>query len=158
MEPSPHAATGSSTGEERPADRGETLVELLITIMIMGIVGAAFVGVFLMSITATAAMDSRVSTQAAALEWSQVIQDAPYVPCADPGDFPTLEQSVPDIPDDMVGVITSITVWSDSAENFVAIDDPCNDEGAQLITLGVSAGNLPAAESSFTLSIVNRTP
>lgn len=136
-----------------PDDRGETLVELLITIVLMGLVVTAVIGAIATSIymsdvhrKQTVAGDD-VRSYAEALETSVANSPSAYKSCAQPSDYlPTYTLTGPYTPS-----ITAVTYWNGSSFSATC----STDTGVQQVTLQVRSNDGRATEK---LTIVIRKP
>jgi type II secretory pathway pseudopilin PulG len=133
------------------ADReaGDTLIEVLVAVVIMGIafvvivggIGTAIIGAAVQQNQATA--DSVLKTAA-----ETVTGETAYKPCATPTDYPP-----PAAPAGFSTLVTSVAFWNPTSNLF---DTACTtDSGLQLVTLTVSSTNVHAPATA-TLEVVKR--
>ena len=134
------------TGGREP-DRGESLVELLMAISIMGIAFVGLVGSLGSAITLSVVHRSSAVTETALRSVTESLQDAAttYVPCAP-------DYAVSGGAGYTADVVT-VRHWTGSA--FAAAGSPCVlDGGAQLLTVRVSSTDTRV--SARTLQVVKR--
>jgi len=126
-------------------ERGTTLVEVLVTVMIIGIGFLALLGGLW---TAVVASDSNVklaTAEATARAFAEFLKRQPYDdvndhPCPASYNYATF---IP--PEHFTPTITSIEYWNPTEQDF----GPCqtdNDAGQQLITVRVHSEDLRADE------------
>jgi Tfp pilus assembly protein PilV len=139
--------------------RGETLLELLVTVTIMG---TAFVGIIAGIGTTFMATDSHrqeATAEGVLRSYAERIQDAndvPYVDCATTSTYASPTGfSLPAA--GWSASVTSVLSWQGGPPPTFAASCPVPDKGLQQLTLRVSspAGNHQAIE---TLVIVKRKP
>jgi type II secretory pathway pseudopilin PulG len=137
-------------------DRGETLIELLMTVLILGTAVVAVVGALAVAIRVSdvhrkqATAGAAVRAFAEALE--QAVAQAPsgYQPCGSEQQYEGLYTPPPGYLHDVDPVIR---VWDGAG--FTAAATPCNDQGVQLVSLRVSTDGGQISES---LDVVLRLP
>jgi type II secretory pathway pseudopilin PulG len=142
-------------------ERGESLVELLITIVIMSIAVVAVVGALAVSIRISDIHRKQATAGAAVRAFAEALQArvaaGGYVPCADPATaYPlTGPNPVYTAPTGYAASYPSdaAAYWSPSAQAF---QSTCtSDSGVQRISLRVESDDHSAAE---TLDVVLRLP
>ncbi|HJQ44865.1 MAG TPA: type II secretion system protein [Amycolatopsis sp.] len=136
-----------------PGERGETLVELLVTVVILGLAGVALVAGLT---TAVMVSDSHrkatgagatIRDYAEAIE-SVVVTSGYQVSCA-----PTYAAGFTPPSGFTAPSITAVSYWNGAG--FPGTCDPATDTGVQRLTLRVSSVDGRASES---LTIVVRNP
>jgi type II secretory pathway pseudopilin PulG len=139
-----------------PNDRGETLIELLVTVIIMGIAVVALVGGVAVSIRMSdihrkqAAAGAYVRAFAEAIE-TYVTRPSKYAACAGTGTYASAYTALDGDPT-YTAMITAVTYWNDSSSTF---ETHCtSDTGVQKVSLRVTAGNTVAE----TLDVIIRKP
>jgi Tfp pilus assembly protein PilE len=138
-------------------DRGETLIELLMTVMILGTAVIAVIGALAVAIRVSDQHRKEATAGAAVRDFAEVLErevaktPTGYQACATTTYYKAMYTTAPaGYSPDVVGV----KVWSGTA--FVAIASPCtNDHGVQLVSLRVSTDGGRISES---LDVVLRRP
>ena len=152
---------------ERRADQGETLVELLLAVMIMGICTASIMGTVMLTASASAQNASTVLTASISRTWAERLAAAPYRSCSTPATTPTAPEpagwggAAPEWTRRIDGVEYTATVvavehWSTDAARFVSPCAPAS--GLQRHQLRVSATGLGLQGASEDTWIVTRNP
>jgi len=137
-------------------DRGESLIEALVTISILGIAVVALLGAVLIGVKTSVLHRKHAQAQAELRSWAERIGTAPgtgapvYTDCARPANFPALNSPTPGIS----GSVTSVRYWDGDSSSFRPSCGP--DPGLQKVTLRitVAAGIHPGF--SQTLDVVVR--
>lgn len=147
---------------------GETLIETVLAVMILGISVAAVSGAVMLA-TGAAAMNSQTTESDMILRsWAEEVALAPYAPlCRTPsqvaaapgngwsGGGGTWTRTLSDIP--YTATVTEVRYWSKDANDFRSnCDSP--DSGVQRITLEVSAPSLGLPGTSKSLQVTVRNP
>ena len=123
----------------RPRDRGETLIELLTTITIMGIGLTAILGAVGMGISGSSRVRSDSTLVAAMRSYGEALSnltDGQYSPCAQTTAYsPSVE-----LPPSTTVTVTKVEVWDGTAYQLADTDTTnpvvgCTDRGLQRITL-----------------------
>jgi len=132
------------------ADRGESLIEALVTIAILGIAVVALLGAVLMGVKTSALHRKHAQAQAELRSWGERISADSWDDCANRQSFagPGL------LPDGLNGTITAVQYW-----NGTTFGPVCNPSaGLQQVTLRitVAAGIHPGF--SQDLEVVVRKP
>jgi Tfp pilus assembly protein PilV len=135
-----------------PNDRGETLLELLITVVIMGVAVVALVGGIATSIRMSdihrkqAAAGAYVRAYAEEIETRVAASPSTYSPCA--LTYPAFTALVGN--STYTANITAITYWNGSVFSGTCT----TDTGVQKVSLSVTAGDTVAE----TLDVIIRKP
>ena len=128
-------------------EAGFSLVEILVTIVIVGIAFAAILGGMVTSIVVSDLHRGQASADVLARSAAEAVKDQaiPYVPCAGPSDY------VSALPTG--ASITSVRYWDGTSSNPVAFSGSCPnpDKGMQLITVVAGSGR-----ASETVEFVKR--
>jgi type II secretory pathway pseudopilin PulG len=146
----------------RGNDRGETLVELLVTIVVLGLTIPALMGAVLISVSASSQDRRQVQAQALLNSWAETIErenstDALYTNCPALTYYETAPFAPASIPAGFTPSVVAITYWDTPSGTFVvACASP--DSGVRKVQLKVTvvAGLYPAFD--VTESIVVRKP
>ncbi|MDT5023868.1 MAG: hypothetical protein QOE61_294 [Micromonosporaceae bacterium] len=147
-----------------PNDRGETLLELLITVVIMGVAVVALVGGIATSIRMSdihrkqAEAGAYVRAYAEAIENAVAASPTAYFACAGPSKYSAFSPLVGN--PTYTAEITAVRYWNGSltAGAFAGTCGPGTevpiDTGVQQVSLRVTAGNTVAE----TLDVIIRKP
>jgi type II secretory pathway pseudopilin PulG len=140
-----------------PNDRGETLLELLITVMIVGVAVVALVGGIATSIRMSdihrkqAAAGAYVRAFAEAIETYVTASPTKYTACAGTGTYAPAYTALDGDPT-YTAKITAVKYWNGSSAFVSTV--PCADTGVQQVSLLVTADNTVAE----TLDVIIRKP
>lgn len=138
----------------RPAgrpDAGETLVELLVTIVILGIVTAGIAAALLAAGTASSMQRNQVLAQNALRSWAEQLGAAAYTACATAGSFAAPS---PAPPAGFTATVTGVQYW-----NGTTFGSTCApDTGIQRVTLRITAPNGLSPAVGQNLTVVLRKP
>ena len=135
------------------ADRGETLVELLVTIVIMGIAVAAIVGGLMTSIQMSDIHRKQATAGALARDYAEGLDRyvagsaAAYVACAVPSTYPLTLPAGVAAPGGFTPSITSVRYWTGTAWTPTCT----SDLGLQQVTVQVATGDSRATETSVVV-------
>lgn len=134
-----------------PRDRGDTLVEILVSVAILGIAVVAILGAIAMTATASGLHRDTASVQNLLHNWAESVSDGPYTACASAA---TVQSAVPSpaLPTGFSAQVTAVRYWDGSA-----FAGSCGtDQGLQRITLSIAGPGSPGAAG--TLDVVRRRP
>jgi type II secretory pathway pseudopilin PulG len=134
-------------------DRGETLVELLVALSIMGIAVVALVGGVGTSIAMSALHRKQATTGAYIRDYAEAIQSAGYKTC--PADY-SAPPGMPALPAGFSKSVVSVSSWTGSAWQA-----GCIDTGLHQITIQVNSGagnDCANARACEQLVVVVRKP
>ncbi|NQU36830.1 MAG: prepilin-type N-terminal cleavage/methylation domain-containing protein [Actinobacteria bacterium] len=113
-------------------DAGETLIELVISIALLGIGATLVIGTLFTGIKATSLTTGTATNQNALLDWAEQIEAMPYAPCAQTSGYVNLVL----LPAGTTLSITEIGIWDGAAYQVsTPACVPANDQGLQEITL-----------------------
>lgn len=141
----------------RPRDeRGETLVELLVTVAILGIAGVLVVGAMLMGVTASDVGRKQASGGAYARSYAEAIQqsvdaNAGYAGCGSAA-ATYGAVAVPDLPAGFTKSVVDVRSWTGSAWGA------CDSRGIQRITVRVVTTGDAKHRATEELTVVLRQP
>jgi type II secretory pathway pseudopilin PulG len=117
-------------------DAGESLVELLVTVVILGIATAGIAGALFATGRASNAHRQMALAQNALRVWAEQLGAGIYNDCAAPDSFADPDPD-PALPTDFTAAVATVQYWSGTA--FVST---CGtDTGVQKVTLTVTAPN-----------------
>ena len=138
--------------------RGETLIELLATIVIMSIAVVAVVTGIGVAITASDTNNKQVTSLTVASNYAEAIAAAKYVPCATTANYlPGSNVTYTPPANFTVSIVGNITYYdgTSSAPAAWVATCPSPDKGAQRMTIRVVSSDNRADRS---LEIVKRGP
>ncbi len=155
------------TATGRRADQGETLVELLLAVMIMGVSAVSLMGTVMLTASASAQNEGTVLSSSMARTWAERLATAPYRPCASPsttatapaptgwsGSAPTWTSRTGGV--EYTASVLAVEHWNTAA---VAFGSACStDSGLQRYRLRVSTAGLGLQGTSEEIWVVNRNP
>lgn len=142
---------------QRPADAGETLVELLVAIVLLGIASAAVIGTITMGIKAASTTAGYGNNQNTLRNWAEQIEAMPYDLCAYPTQPVAPYPNAAVLPAGTTLTMSQIRYWDGSA--YVVSGGACvdaNDKGLQELTLTASTTAAAPAPPTSTLVVVKR--
>ncbi len=147
------ASSSRSSGET-----GETLVELLVSIMLLGIAGVLMLG-GLMTLTASSVYyGDETQVQNTLYDWASTVAAMPYKACAVTTDVPALAASeLSGGQHTLTGTVTSVTYWDGATSTFVATC-PTSDTGIMRVTISVAAPGAIYTAFAKSLQVVVRKP
>jgi prepilin-type N-terminal cleavage/methylation domain-containing protein len=140
-------------------DRGETLVELVVAIAILGVAGVAILAGLQMSVRASdqhrrhAESGSHVRSFAEAIQQS-VDTNAGFKTCGNAGSYASL--TVPGLPSGYTPTVASVRKWNGSA--WVACTGNDDAHGTQQLELRVTSLGDAGHRVVETLAVVVRKP
>jgi len=145
----------------RGGDVGESLVELMVSVVILGTTIVVVIEVLFMMIGGTALQADEVRGQNTLASWADAVVSAPYTPCAQPSATPAQFPAPSPSPTAFTTRVVSVEYWQGSGFGATC---PTPDQGVQLVTLGVvppvgpigDGGSGPTPEQ--TLKVVKRRP
>lgn len=139
------------TGTGAAGDRGETLVELLVSMSILGIVVATLLGGLQVSGRSSVQHRKQVQVQTFLRAWAEQTSAAAYTPCATAAGVPAPN---PALPAGFTATVVSMRYWSGTTFATTCAED----RGIQKVGLRVSAANQPFPAVTQTLDVVVRRP
>jgi type II secretory pathway pseudopilin PulG len=144
------------SGPDRAADGGETLIELLVAMVVIGIAVVGILGALSLAAGASSAAKGQARGRAVLASWAESLSAVAdtggyrYTACASAGTFP----APAGLPTGYGAAVSAVRYW-----NGTAWSATCGtDQGLQRLTLTVTspAGLLPG--TSQTLDVVVRRP
>lgn len=132
-------------------DRGESLVELLITVVIMGITVVAVMGGLLTSIQLSDVHRKQATSGADARSYAELIDRyvaaGNYVECAGPSAYaPATVGFTP--PTGYQASVAKVEYWDASNRTF---SGPCSSAGLERVTVQVASPDARAAEQAVVV-------
>lgn len=122
-----------SASRSRPRDGGESLVELLVSMTILGIAGTAVLGGVGIASSTSALHRTQAQAQNLIRNWAEDVSDRTYTSCVTVGDFAATK---PDLTgaqySGYTATVGGVAYWNGAA--FVA-SCPAPDLGLQRVTL-----------------------
>lgn len=139
----------------RVADEsGFSLVEILLTIAIVGIAFAAILGGLATSITVSDLHRKQATADALARSAAEAVKDhaVGYVPCAGPNAY---RDALPPAPSGYAVSISSVAYWDGTSSDPMTFSGACPspDAGAQRITIVAASADGRATE---TVELIKR--
>jgi type II secretory pathway pseudopilin PulG len=145
------------TPANRDLERGETLVELLLAIVILGIAGVAVLGGLGTSIIVSDAHRKQTVSGAAVRAYAEQLQTkvaaAGYVSCAGMGSYASGAVGYTP-PAGYAASTTGVTYWNPATSTFAATC--ATDSGVQAVTLQVR--DTTDTRGTVSLTVVIRKP
>lgn len=132
----------------RDGERGESLVELLISVAILGIAVVAIVAGMATAITASDTNRKQGIVEAQLRNFAEAVTAADYVDCADASTY-----AVPAgfaLQSGFSSSVTSVRYWDFDGENAPTLTSTCPgtpDDGVQMIRVQISSGDDRAQKS-----------
>lgn len=135
-------------------ESGFSLVEILITVVIVGIAFAAILGGMVTSIVVSDVHRKQASTDALVRSAAEAVKDlsVAYVSCANAGDYAS---ALPAAPSGYAVSISSVEYWDGTSTDPVGFSGSCPspDRGVQRVTLVATSSDGGATE---TVQILKR--
>jgi prepilin-type N-terminal cleavage/methylation domain-containing protein len=128
-------------------ERGFTLVELIVTVAILGIAFSVFLGGMSTSIIGSDYNRKTVTSDILLRRFAEAVKDSTYMPC------PASYVSSFTAPSGFASYQQTIKYWNGTS--YVASPCPSPDKGLELITLRVASQD---GRDSETVEIVKRKP
>jgi type II secretory pathway pseudopilin PulG len=132
-------------------DAGETLTELLVTVVILGIATAGISFALGTTVKASGMHRQQALAQNALRSWAEQIGVGTYTACAPASSFAAPS---PALSTGLTAAVTAVQYW-----NGVAFVSSCGtDTGVQRVTLRISAANGLSPALTKTVAVVVRKP
>jgi prepilin-type N-terminal cleavage/methylation domain-containing protein len=134
-------------------ERGFSLIEVLVTVVIVGIAFAVFVSGMGTAVVASDYHRKQAVVQASTRNLAEAVKAANYVNCATPGSYAAAVQSaLADNLSTYSASVTAVKYWNGTS--FVT-SSCTTDQGLQLISLRVKSTD---NRGVMTVDVVKRTP
>jgi type II secretory pathway pseudopilin PulG len=139
-------------------DRGETLVESLISMILLGIIGLAVFSAMTLSVKTSGIYKNRAQSSVALRKWAEQVSAYPtYTNCVTSGTWvanhPVSSTYVPPTG----GSVVLVKYWSAATSTFVST--PCStDQGVQLVTLQVVTAGTTVTSATQQVDVAVRRP
>jgi Tfp pilus assembly protein PilV len=132
-------------------DAGETLVEMLVAIVILGTSVIAILGGILVVVESSSVHRKQAQSQNGLRTWAEQVSAAPYVDCATAGGF---SPPSPALPSGLTPTVTAVQYWTGSS-----FASSCgSDTGIQKVTLQIAAASGLYPGFTLSLDVVVRKP
>jgi type II secretory pathway pseudopilin PulG len=139
------------TGRPAARDGGETLVELLVTVVILGIATSGISAALVATVNASNLHRQEVLARHSLRAWAEQIGVGTYTACAAPSNFAAPS---PALPSGLTAAVPSVSYWDGTS--FASSCD--TDTGVQKVTLRITARNGLSAPRSRDVEVVVRKP
>jgi hypothetical protein len=144
-------------GGVRHRDRGESLVEILVSISILGVAGSAILGAVGMASSSSTLHRNLATSQNLVRNWAEAVTAADYVKCAGPGAF---DGTKPNLTADQYkgysATVSAVRYWDGTT--FGTACSAATDTGLQRVSLVISAPASMGPSFDQTLDVVVRRP
>lgn len=137
-------------------DDAESLVELLVSVAILGVVIVAIIEVLFTLIGGSLAHSDDAKGQNLLGSWAESVESASYSPCATPAVVLAAAPVPVSLPTGYSATIQTVQYWNGSS-----FDSQCaagTDTGLQLVTLSVTPPTGPMPVVPQTLAVAKRKP
>jgi len=132
-------------------DTGETLIELLVAIVILGIAVVAILGGIVVIVESSTLHRKQAQSQNWLRSWAEQISAATYNDCAAAGGF---SLPSPSLPSGFTPTVTAVQYWTGTS-----FSNSCaSDQGIQKVTLRVAVANGLYPGFTQSLDVVVRKP
>jgi len=132
-------------------DTGETLIELLVAIVILGIAVVAILGGIVVIVESSTLHRKQAQAQNGLRAWAEQTSAATYNDCATAGSF---SLPSPSLPSGFTPQVTAVEYW-----NGTSFSSSCaGDQGIQKVTLRVVVANSLYPGFTQSLDVVVRKP
>ena len=138
-------------GEARRSDAGESLVELLVSIAILGIAVIAVLGALTMGSSASSLHKGQAKNQNLLHNWAEKVSASTYTACATTAQIVASDT----LPTGYSSSVTNVQYWNGTA--FGSSCAAATDKGLQRVTLKITA---PSSANSIaqSLDVIVRKP
>ena len=126
-------------------DRGATLLEVLMAVVILGITAAAVLGGLLTSVTVSDVHRKQATAGVVARDYAENVAGRGYVECGGPADYAVAPAAVP-VPAGYTAGVTSVEYW-----NGGAWSGSCASTGLQRVTVAASSDDGRVTERSVVV-------
>lgn len=144
---------------EPHGEAGETLVEVLVAMVVIGIAVTAILGALAIAVDSSSLARNQARVQSTLRSWAEQVTATRdggatggyrYTPCAGPGDFPAPAE----LPSGFTTQVSQVQYWNGTAWSGAC----ATDRGVQRVTLTVSAPGAAYSGVTQSLNVVVRRP
>jgi hypothetical protein len=129
-----------------PDDRGATLVETLVAVVVLGTAGLAVVGSMYTSIAVSDVHRKQATAGTIAREYSEKIAGLPYTECGGPGDYMITAAEDAAAAKGYSAAVDTVEYWTGSSWNSA-----CSSSGLQRVTVVAESSDGRATEGSVVV-------
>lgn len=138
----------------RAPDAGETLIEALVTIAILGIAVVVLLSAILIGVKTSVAHRKHAQAQGELRSWAERITSRAYVDCADPVTF----GGPGALPEGLSGNVIAVQYWDGTKFVPRGCAGPAGDKGLQKVSLRLHVADGIAPGFTQDLDVVVRRP
>jgi prepilin-type N-terminal cleavage/methylation domain-containing protein len=138
-----------------PGERGETLVEVLMTVSIMGVLFAAVLGALAVSMTTSDISKKEGATEALLRSYAEQVQGLPYASCGTVSSYTISGFAFPPGYTGYTVGPTAVKYWNGANPAGFVTTCPSPDPGVQAIDLRAQTADGRASE---TMTVYKRVP
>ncbi len=128
-------------------ERGSTLVEVLVAVLVLGTTGLAVLGGMYTSIAVSDVHRKEATAATLARDYTEAISGLSYTECGGPGDYAVPAASLPDL-DGYDPDVTSVEYWNVATKTWT---NACSSSGLQRVTVVVSSPDGRVTEQSVVV-------
>jgi type II secretory pathway pseudopilin PulG len=142
-------------------DAGESLVELLVTILILGTSAVAVMGAAAMAVGASTLDHRQTRAQAVLRTWGEAVAgvgDAAYGDCLAAGGVASASPAPSPLPAGFTASVSGVAYWDAATSTYVAGCPAGGDPGLRRVTLRLVADSTLYPGFTETLDVVVRKP
>jgi type II secretory pathway pseudopilin PulG len=156
---------GLATSQRARGESGDTLIEVLVALVIMGLAFTVIVGGIGTAIIGAALQQNQTTADSFIRSAAEVVTSDGYISCAKntaDAATPMETYALPATPNGFTLSIAIVGFWDPTTNMFDTHPPSCEappltDSGLQMVTLSVSGGDVHASQTA-TLDVVKRQP